>query len=291
MFRGNWSDADRLVLGSLTAIAVVGLGLIFLLEWQNQPEAEQPHYPPAYETPVGAPTNSQWWSGEHPASYQSICERPQSATDADLCQQWRNAESAARVVELGRQQILLAWASLIGLLTTIWISISTYRLTIRTSKAELRSYIQVKIGQMQVSNGRIYAFGRAENVGQTPAYKVSTYAEVFTCDKPPSADDHAEIARYCEFVKERGIRTSLTVGSGHDVGIEKEVTREGGFIDAFGGDVATAMAGGKKTIAYVGVVTYEDIFGQPHLTHFCHTFALRNGVWVGAYDHQGNHAD
>ena len=130
MSDSNWSIESRLILGGCAAIAIVGLLLSADLEWgQNQQTDQQPQYPANYETPLGAPVNA-WREGG--TTYQSICDAPDSREDADLCQQWRSAESAAKLVDVSYLQLWATWISVAGLIVTI-------ALTFRATKAAQRS--------------------------------------------------------------------------------------------------------------------------------------------------------
>jgi len=113
-------------------MALLGLVLSPNLQWgEDQIASQKPQYPANYETQLGAPIHV--WR-ENGATYQAICNSPQSREDADLCQQWRSAESAAKLVDVSYLQLWATWISVAGLIVTI-------ALTFRATKAAQRSAV------------------------------------------------------------------------------------------------------------------------------------------------------
>jgi hypothetical protein len=100
-----------------------------LLQQREAQSPTQPLYPANYETMHSAPIHT--WR-ERGATYQAMCDSPDNREEADLCQQWRSAESAAKLVEVSYLQLWATWFSVAGLGITIF-------LTFRATRAAQRS--------------------------------------------------------------------------------------------------------------------------------------------------------
>jgi len=142
-----------------------------------------------------------------------------------------------------------------------------------TAQRQLRAYVVVGIGVLEGATENGQPTGRVvvQNVGQTPAYQVSTDMEIAVVSEGQnfnvlSPDD----------VK----RVHMVIGAGHSVRTSQKaafsLTAEG----------LAAVQAGTSAIFISGCTVYEDIFGKTWSTQFCHIY--RGADLGGAYYEEKN---
>lgn len=131
-----------------------------------------------------------------------------------------------------------------------------------TAKRQLRAYIVVIIGDaMWQEREKGYRFGALpllKNSGQTPAYKVTFIAKAAILPTELPKD-----YKLSEMGDEAG---ETMVGPGHQMTMHAKV-------DDFVHDseVQAIKTGDRDKSLYTwGIIRYEDCFGEPHYTRFCH---------------------
>jgi hypothetical protein len=165
-----------LIAGLLVAPAALG-------QPQQQVGASNAEQAAAKESEPGFPAFGQREHG-NTKTYRTICKAPYSKEYADLCQQWRVAETAEK-------QLIATWVSNAALIITlIFTAVATIaasraakaaekavEVTERTAKHELRAYIDIKEGGFLVpfDMSKLQARIVFQNYGQTPAHNVNSW--------------------------------------------------------------------------------------------------------------------
>jgi hypothetical protein len=180
-------------------------------------------------------------------------------------------------------EVLNYYSVAITALATALLAIITYLLVrlgqdqSETSRAELRAYLSVVIGEATYQEGakkiRFEARPNIFNNGQTPAYNVRFTA---TAKIIPESLVPGYSFGY----------PAITPTSQANIG-----PREYRFLRAVvpdhiaDTDVQDTMAGITQALWVWGVVNYDDVFGRPHFTEFCQRITwLPDGRIVAIYD-------
>lgn len=129
----------------------------------------------------------------------------------------------------------------------------------------LRAYVVIEAElAAERGTGRPYVKFNAENMGQTPVYRL--HYVVMTTLRQSSYDDlpfRETMLANCDAASPRWERTGgATFGKTSAYGM--------GFSDSLkpGGSVASLFAGGRSAVAY-GTACYRDIFGRAHAVRMC----------------------
>ncbi len=149
---------------------------------------------------------------------------------------------------------------------------------------QMRAYISVVIGsatyQERTKNLKFQAIPSVINAGLTPAHKVSFKAGAAILPNPLPDDFDFPLADSISGMQVIGPRQNITVAP-----------IVGEFVDDAEVDAIKSGAQGKALFAW-GIFNYEDIFGTPQYTKFCHIytwFADGKTVW-GYYASRHNEA-
>ncbi len=150
---------------------------------------------------------------------------------------------------------------------------------------QMRAYICVVIGsavyQERAKNLKFQAVPSVVNAGLTPAHKVSFRADAAILPIPLPENFTFPLPDIAQGTSVIGPRQNITVSP-----MVKD------FVDdAEVEGIKSGQQGGKGLYAW-GIFTYEDIFGKPQYTKFCHLYTwLADGktTW-GYYDNRHNDA-
>lgn len=219
-------------------------------------QAKQPaaNPPPATPKPA-APANKQSAKANEPAR--------QSRTIGERIWRW--------TFRLGRDPIAVL-TLLLFVLGGAQVEISR-----RTARRQLRAYIVVEIGGLRgVAEGQEpVGLINIYNVGQTPAYNVTSDARVMCAiygrDKSVSVPGGKDIK----------VLKDLTLGPGKSVTLNSQLRL------ALPPEFMKSLEEKKGAIFVVGCVAYRDIFKRRHATQFCHRypgpdFTVKGGEYYDA---------
>jgi hypothetical protein len=193
-------------------------------------------------------------------TYRAICDSPKDREHADLCQQWRVAETA----EVQLIWTVLGFGALLGTLAATFFTARAARQTVetmeRTAERQLRAYVSILSGHIEVirtENDRQFLRGfiTFQNSGQTPGYQFRTRSNLLIVD-PTFIPDHEIMP---------GDAASV-IGPSAKADISPVL---GPITDQQLSDIR----GGKSRIVFWGRVEYVDAFDRPR--HFL--FRERNG--------------
>jgi hypothetical protein len=145
------------------------------------------------------------------------------------------------------------------------------------SKRELRAYVSAEIGGLTQHGPKQSPSANVKfsNHGKTPAINVSRHGYMLLVDKSINEIEAPKVADI--------VPTDQTLGPSATIGMNIKnvfsMTTQGAA-DFGTGDIVQ--------IVVVGIVSYDDVFGDRHYTSFCHSYE-RTGS--GSYVPQGNSAD
>lgn len=172
----------------------------------------------------------------HPKSYQAICDRPISADQADLCQQWRAAEKAEETAWYAQVQLYISGAGLFGLALTVIYAWKASDAATRATNAAVRSATtaerafvgerrpwlkilydpQVILITEEGHSSTVAASITVKNIGQAPAYVISVDVSATIGFRPLNCGPQVrDFVRECVRV-ERGPEHQYIVLQGDD---------------------------------------------------------------------------
>ncbi|MGV1015250.1 MAG: hypothetical protein ACOYB4_09800 [Methyloceanibacter sp.] len=234
---------------------------------------------------LAGPTLAQQDGGKQAWSAAEPCEGYTHPYEADLCQQWRQAQAAERTAvatqrtaRLTRLQTKIAAAmavvlSLLGLalLAAAYIAWQATRAFTQTRRQELRAYVDVEkleFVEAPETDGVVKIKVVFKNSGQTPAFDQRSAAEV-SIHEP---EDGAEIPIMP--LPDR-VANSGTPRLGRDATsasiVECQASR----------DIADRVTKGEAVILVWGWTEYADIFKEQRKTAFqylCDAETLKSGL-------------
>ena len=108
------------------------------------------------------------------AEHGDICANANSDENHDLCQQWRMAEAAERLVTVTIFEVAFLVLTFGAALAAAFYSRAAVKASERTAKKQLRAYVNVtNVTSEYLNNGVIYRTTVSiRNSGQTPAYGI-----------------------------------------------------------------------------------------------------------------------
>src|SRR5690348_1736445 len=121
---------------------------------------------------------------QFPTTVDQGCNKGEKKRQSDLCAQWESADAAQDAANYSLV------AAIIGVVGTAFL-ILTFREQRRTSRAELRAYVSVRIARMPDIEHAVLPFSvdlEYENTGSTPANRLSVDAAWVASDKPPTKE-------------------------------------------------------------------------------------------------------
>lgn len=236
-------------------------------------------YPEEEAARLGIPPGSR-------KTYEQICGYPSDREDADLCQQWRSANSSRESAKWAFWGFWLSAFGAIGVAVTVFYAVRTFRLQVGTTRAELRAYISTRCGGvLEFSETRFATTVLFDNDGQTPAYDVRSVILPFVVNNPIHPMDTGFVLETIANTPMEERTNYVARGRGHSLQNDSPPN------EAFLREREAVMAGTRQ-IAVCGKIEYRDTFGATHTTKFFHLYP--NGRWQpdqGYYHSQGNDAD
>jgi hypothetical protein len=174
---------------------------------------------------------------------------------SDLCAQWKAADAARDAADYTFLAILLSFAGTVLVALTFW----EQR---KTSRASLRAYVSVRmetffVPRLDGGNGEVtFAL---KNGGRTPAYDVLHMGNLAIMGFPLIADPGRIFDK-----PTKGVNAPAVIHADSEImgTIKGDTPLE---IEKNLGEIT----GGTKAIYVVGIVSYRDTFGNPHVTEFC----------------------
>ncbi len=231
------------------------------------------------------------------ADYERACSEPQDAGEADLCQQWRSANAAERIVELTSAQVewtklefaalfatliattFAAWAAAIAAIATR----HSVQVSDETARRQLRAYVFVDSAELLNFRFRPRVLPEARivmrNSGQTPAYEFTSVVSMTAGQYPP----RSEFPSLPDGFTEKDV-----------IGPHSNVISFPKLSEMLTEEQEDATAEGSGAIWVFGEIRYKDTFGVQRYTRFRYIFGGNMGARDGgalAADAEGNEAD
>jgi hypothetical protein len=197
------------------------------------------------------------------STYRAICDSPKDRDHADLCMQWRVAESSETQVIF----TVLGFLALIGTLIFTAIAAVATRNTVSTMRdtgeRQLRAYLTViEGGCYRQSRALRFEFRPVIlNTGQTPAYGVRVVSTLRML-----SIQEAEMFDFTVPHPDQ-VLVSNTIGAHQNKFISTIAERRFTWAEL------REYRQGKRYIFVFGTVRYRDAFGQPRFTNFCFSIA------------------
>lgn len=184
----------------------------------------------------------------------------------------KNANKGKRIWFKDPAMFLLTFVTFIALIAYAYytrdLALSTQLLvtnTKRNSETQLRAYVAAEPGPIYHVNAvgsPLVAYLVIRNTGQTPAYEVKRTIGIslLAPPVPPRRDLLGRVRRV------EGVLVLQPRAQNHILETLKRILTEG--------EVAKIISpGGEKLRIYVfGTITYKDVFGGEHFTHYCHMY-------------------
>lgn len=182
--------------------------------------------------------------------------------EQDLAAQTRMAQAAEDMIFWTKLQIVLGVFGTLGLVATLWTSLSANRITREVGINQTRAWISVKPGQLRTEpDGRLATTFTLTNRGSTPAMRVRYVGLIQSLPSPLT--DPGEMVRPQENQVEPDHALSATEtmeGTAHE--FEGEQTL-----------LAVLVRSQERAVCLVGLARYRDVFGHDRETKFCFVLA------------------
>lgn len=155
--------------------------------------------------------------------------------------------------------------------------------TAEIGERQLRAYVQAETGGAKFSDDEGHLIVKLRNVGQTPAYSLTTDvdAQMFQAPLPDNTQFHGSPR------DNKSVETDLTLGAGMSTSIRFALPKAGLPI------MKRLMATGVEAhFVIFGQTTYRDVYGKKRATRFCHVYTGPNfNADKGRYYETGNDAN
>jgi hypothetical protein len=187
--------------------------------------------------------------------YQKPCAETEANNQSDLCAQWYAAHAARDAADWAKWSLLIAVIGAGGIIAALLLTIDSNRIARDSAKRQLRAYLNpTTIGlKADPSDSRLRATVQYENSGEIPAQKVSNVASIHVFE------GDARFAALPGLTEKEPMWYAL-LGKG-----EKRVLVQGSQeLPA----KASEILEGNYTVFVDGCLTYVDIFGETHRTHY-----------------------
>lgn len=213
-------------------------------------------------------------SGEYSAS----CKHPGSREEAELCLQWRAADSAEKSTKIAQDQTKWNWVQFVGMLATVaaaWAAAVAARAAQQsiavaegTAERQLRAYIFLDEAKLENFADRDKAFAKLmiKNSGQTTAYEVRTKVGRVIRFRDDSSD----------------FPVTPPANSGSETIINPEGIFKTGILLNFTADELAFILQGQGILFIFGHISYKDAFKKSHVACFRMLYDARN-----SYDNDG----
>jgi hypothetical protein len=183
------------------------------------------------------------------------CGEREYRGNADLCAQWKAADSASDSAWWAWASGITGIVSVAGIVVALGLTIWSNWIARDTARRQLRAYLAVKPAGINLLIGSRKVIGQIalENAGTTPAYNVSLSVQMDVCDeKGRTIFDFSEDVEKTDRTVHPGLQ--MPQGSRNNP------------------NLSTIDSPGKY--AYVwGVAYYNDAFGKRRFTRFCHRYS------------------
>ena len=234
---------------------VAALGLILAANAHAKSSSEQPqtHQPVASSLEhIATHYDDAAKRAESADQQEAPCGPHQYGSDADLCAQWKAADSAADSAWWAWAGGIIGLGSLLGVFAAIGLAFHSNWIARDTAKRQLRAYVTVSSVEIIASptvQDEIATVAHIKNDGETPAVEVE--AKFYGSIEPGNR-------LVCSLIEHPigGAPSRLSIGKGDERGVSHN-------IKIIGGASSADILNGDYTVFAYGVVAYKDIFGSP----------------------------
>lgn len=278
MSLGNWRS--YLAAGGLLILAVVAEGIPWIAYAQradptireNTATQAAQDAEDSGEAPEASPSKQQ---PAYAADYQRACSKPQDATEADLCQQWRSARAAEEIVNLTRQQVELAsreFYALIG--TLLFTAIAAVAAALAARSADRSISVTREMAQREL---RAYVTAEADHVENLRPNGIPVVSLLFTNSGPTPARVLTSDTKILidVFPPDRALppvskinRRFPDIYSKSDIGPHKSLFTSVAPPFCLLENAWQEMIAGNLALYVYGKCEYEDVFGEERITEY-----------------------